>query len=598
MSGPNGDSSLRTLVLRIYFAALKRLYQKTCPGAFRSAVLDEPPGKPKPRHPTFSPATETIIKWLDSPDPDDIVMWLDGSADAKKSVICQAVARICTEQRRLSGCFSFRPTATNPARKHDAAGLIATLIYQLLLQIPETQNYIAEKIAADMSILDRSWKAQLYALLVQPLVAVAESGRLQDARARLFIIESLDGCDDTTQCLIVESFAAALAKVPHELPHKLLFSSRSESHLVSTCKLPSISTHLRRLYLDDTASSQDCFELSLVESFTEIKESLKLCQQLLGNSQTDMAEGRCTILSSTRDIQRLKKRVSEAEKERDVLLDRNQALEKEVDVIAAANSELQRNLDNARSALQYQQIKGDLKRANIEYQESEAKEQNGPVPGESEDIQRQKKQFAEAIRERDIVIQQRRTMSAEFDALNAQNLQLKQDLGRMQAEEDLIAEVLDVWTSLAGIMSAEARRRLGVHGSETKVVQLDDHLTGKDRGSGGKPREAPIETSDGDLHAVQESTNIGSRPSVQGPFLQLIEDKMSTLSRIHEIRKHATQEWEPETGAESQPPGERPAKEAPAASKEQTTTPQNGTLPKSKIPQRFGQRPPIRFSCY
>lgn len=235
--------------------AIKILYQKTCPGAFHNAV--EPSRDSKLLPPTPSPATEAILKWLNSPDPDDVVMWLDGSSDAQKSAICHTVAQICTEQHRLSGSFSFRRTITNPAGRHDATGLIATLIYQLLLQIPETRNYIAEKIAADMSILDRSWETQLDALLVQPLVTMAESGFPHDARPRLFIIDGLDECDDKTQCIVVESFTTALEKVPRGIPHKLLFSSRSESHLVSTCRIPPVSTHLRRLRLDDSISSSE-----------------------------------------------------------------------------------------------------------------------------------------------------------------------------------------------------------------------------------------------------------------------------------------------------------------------------------------------------
>jgi len=118
-------------------------------------------------------------------------MWLDGGTESERSAICYAVAQICSEQHLLSGSFSFSHMITNAIRKHDASGLIATLIYQLLLQIPQTRNLIAEKIAEDISILDRSWEMQLDTLLIQPLVAVAQTGILQDAQhgPRLFIID-------------------------------------------------------------------------------------------------------------------------------------------------------------------------------------------------------------------------------------------------------------------------------------------------------------------------------------------------------------------------------------------------------------------------
>jgi len=133
------------------------------------------------------------MDWLSNSDPQNVVMWLDGSAKSGKSAICYAVAQICMEQHILSGSFSFPPDGN-----HVATRLIATLIYQLLLNIPETRNIIAEKIALDISILDRSWETQLDRLLIQPLVVVAQSGVLQDDQRgpRLFIIDGLDKCDE------------------------------------------------------------------------------------------------------------------------------------------------------------------------------------------------------------------------------------------------------------------------------------------------------------------------------------------------------------------------------------------------------------------
>ena len=219
-------------------------------------------------------------------------MWLDGSANSERSAICCAVAQVCSEQRRLSGGFSFPPTTMNPAGKQDASGLIATLIYQLLVHIPETRNFIAEKVAADISILDRSWETQLDALLIQPLAAVAQSGLLQDAQLgpRLFIIDGLDNCHDKTQCFVVEAFTTALGKIPKGMPHKLLFSSQSESQLVTTCRKASVSARLRRLHLDDSPGLSDGIKLSPVESFVELKGNISLLRYKLSICQGGVDE--------------------------------------------------------------------------------------------------------------------------------------------------------------------------------------------------------------------------------------------------------------------------------------------------------------------
>ena len=228
------------------------------------------------------------MDWLSNSDPQNIVMWLDGSAKSGKSAICYAVAQICMGRHILSGSFSFPPDGN-----HVATRLVATLIYQLLLNIPETRNIIAEKIALDISILDRSWETQLDRLLIQPLVAVAQSGVLQDDQRgpRLFIIDGLDKCDEKTRCFVIETLTAALEKIPKSIPHKLLFASRSESRLVSTCRKPPIATRMLRLHLDDSLGPSNDFtrlpELSPVKSFMDLWGNLSVLQLELNERRAE-----------------------------------------------------------------------------------------------------------------------------------------------------------------------------------------------------------------------------------------------------------------------------------------------------------------------
>jgi len=236
-------------------------------------------------------------------------MWLDGGANSEKSAICHAVAKICSEWHLLSGSVSLRGMAKNSTGKPDASRLIATLVYQLLqYYIPQTRNHIAEKIAMDISILDRSLETQLNTLLVQPLVTLDQDGLLENAQSgsRLFIIDGLDECDEKTQCLVVESFTAALEKLPESISHKLLFSSQSESHLVSTCRKSPTSTRLRRLHLDDSLGIQ----LSPVESFMDLRGNLHVLHHELSGYRAEVDE--------------LEKRHSELEKREEELQKREE----------------------------------------------------------------------------------------------------------------------------------------------------------------------------------------------------------------------------------------------------------------------------------
>ena len=74
----------------------------------------------------------------------------------------------------------------------------------------------------------------------------------------------------------------ALGRVPESIPHKLLFSSQSESQLVSTCRKTPITTRLRRLHLDDSSDLSDSsvgIQPSAVQSFMELKEILRAFQR-------------------------------------------------------------------------------------------------------------------------------------------------------------------------------------------------------------------------------------------------------------------------------------------------------------------------------
>ena len=90
---------------------------------------------------------------------------------------------------------------------------------------------------------------------------------------------------------MIETLTAALEKIPKSIPHKLLFASRSESRLVSTCRKPPIATRMLRLHLDDSLGlSNDSTrlpELSPVKSFMDLWGSLSVLQLELNERRAE-----------------------------------------------------------------------------------------------------------------------------------------------------------------------------------------------------------------------------------------------------------------------------------------------------------------------
>ena len=70
-------------------------------------------------------------------------MWLYGPAGVGKSAIAQTIAEQCHELKLLAASFFFSRTT---AGRNDHSRLIATLIYQLCLSIPEIRTYVEDAI--------------------------------------------------------------------------------------------------------------------------------------------------------------------------------------------------------------------------------------------------------------------------------------------------------------------------------------------------------------------------------------------------------------------------------------------------------------------
>ena len=199
-----------------------------------------------------------------------VILWLYGPAGAGKSAIAHDIAHRCNLEKLLLASFFF--SRSDPARS-TAKSLIATIAYQIAVNIPETWEKIVDTIEKDPLILTRSLEAQVVDLIVEPLREPLEGGYFNASTSRrLIIIDGLDECDTpAVQCSVLQ----VISRIFHDyhIPLLIFFSSRQERHLThafTTGYLPEFHTTLA---LDDTYKPDDDIRLFLTDTFKQVKDT-------------------------------------------------------------------------------------------------------------------------------------------------------------------------------------------------------------------------------------------------------------------------------------------------------------------------------------
>ena len=133
-----------------------------------------------------------LLKWEE--DLDTFIMWVYGLAGSRKSVIIQTITEMCKDEMILLVSFFF--SKNNPSHS-TVKPLIATISYQIILNLPEVWDAILEAITHNPLIFSKSLRCQVKSLIVAPLQLLVEAGFFNLPNCcHLVIINGLDECSD------------------------------------------------------------------------------------------------------------------------------------------------------------------------------------------------------------------------------------------------------------------------------------------------------------------------------------------------------------------------------------------------------------------
>jgi hypothetical protein len=226
-------------------------------------------------HPNTRLAVLTkIMKWIQwEGDLKSFIIWVYGPAGAGKSAIAQTIAEMCEREMILLASFFF---SRNDPSRSNINSLIATLAYQITLNLPYIREAILGAIEHDPLIFSKSFAVQVETLIVAPLQPLVKAGYFNDLSSRrLVIIDGLDECSDPKiQQNILEVLANAQQQ--HRLPLIFLVASRADQHISLMFNTGLLSGITSRLALDESYLPDKDIKLFLTDKFQEIKSTHRL----------------------------------------------------------------------------------------------------------------------------------------------------------------------------------------------------------------------------------------------------------------------------------------------------------------------------------
>jgi len=248
------------------------LHRATATAAFHNS--DERFDPPKCHPNTRIAVLEKIMRWIKwGEDLEAFILWVYGPAGAGKSAIAQTIAEMCEDEMLLLASFFF---SRNDPSRSTVKPLIATIAYQITLNLPQVRDAILRAIEHDPLIFSKSLAVQVKSLIVAPLQPLADAGYFKEPTSRrLIIIDGLDECSDPkVQQNILEVLANA--QQHHRLPLVFLFASRPEQQISLTFNTRLLLSITSRLALDESYLPDEDIKLFLTDKFQEIKSMHRL----------------------------------------------------------------------------------------------------------------------------------------------------------------------------------------------------------------------------------------------------------------------------------------------------------------------------------
>ncbi|KAJ3565646.1 hypothetical protein NP233_g7500 [Leucocoprinus birnbaumii] len=204
------------------------------------------------------------------------MIWLRGPAGTGKSAVAQTFAMRSEELGRHGASYFF----SRPRGWNKYVTVIPSLIYQLAVNCPPYRNLVANAIANDPHILDKSPPVQFTKLIIHPFhtLQTRDHGRQRILVPFLVALDGLDECESEEAQLELINMIADAVRLHKDLPLFWVICSRIEEHLqIAFTRIAECG----RETLAIDAECRDDVERFLRSEFAEIRS--KYCNSVPAN---------------------------------------------------------------------------------------------------------------------------------------------------------------------------------------------------------------------------------------------------------------------------------------------------------------------------
>ncbi|KAH9484684.1 hypothetical protein JR316_0001583 [Psilocybe cubensis] len=245
-------------------AGLHTLKQHIAADAIYDSAERFPPAQCHPG--TRERIIETIMEWIDAPNPEKQALWLYGPAGAGKSAIGHSIAMKLQESlecQRYGSSFFFAKGA--PGRG-DGNKLFSTIAYELAMNFPEYRAVLDAVMQDNPTLPTKSINVQIQNLLIRPLRKLSN----WPSHHPTIIIDGLDECSGEKRMhgAILSTISNTI--IQHRIPLRFLIISRPEYWIADAFEIGCFSSVVKRLSLRDDHDADAGIRHYLCDEFNRI----------------------------------------------------------------------------------------------------------------------------------------------------------------------------------------------------------------------------------------------------------------------------------------------------------------------------------------
>ncbi len=191
-------------------------------------------------------------------------LWLYGAAGAGKSAICRSIVDLCLQEQVVIARFFFFRTDSS---RNTIDPVVATLLNQLIKQIPGLVSIVIPRIQEDPLIFKQSFETQFETLIYEPIRQLFLEAPFQ--KAVVILLDGVDECNgDNNQETLIRTLIRLLDL--KAVPIIVLFASRTENQIKAQFQLPKAQKITHLLALDNNYRTDKDIRTFLNDSFADI----------------------------------------------------------------------------------------------------------------------------------------------------------------------------------------------------------------------------------------------------------------------------------------------------------------------------------------